>query len=179
MVKKVLKIALIVIGCLIAAPFLALGVSALIPSPQVSIPVGNHSSYNPSSFWHPWGDHKHRGVDLFAKSGTEIKAAMPGVVIFTMEHFGAGGRVAAVLGPSGRIYYYAHMDEIKCHMAQIVTRETVIGTVGNSGNAQNTPAHLHFSILSLWEQTDHCKHDERRKLWCINPVVEFKGAPNY
>lgn len=179
MIKRVLKVIGIVILSLIALPFVALGVSALVPSSQVSIPVGNHGSYNPKSFWHPWGDHKHRGVDLFAKSGTEIKPAAPGVVLFTSDGFGAGGRVAAVLGPAGRIYYYAHMDEVMCHPLQFVTSESVIGTVGNSGNAKNTPSHLHFSIISLWKQTDHCEQDARFKIWCINPVVEFKDAPNY
>lgn len=179
MAKKIFKIALIVIAVIVVAPFLALGVSAILPAQQPNIPVGNHTSYNPKSFWHPWGDHKHRGVDLFAKKDTEIKSATSGIVIFTLESFGRGGRVAAVLGTSGRIYYYAHMNEIKCHMAQIVTTESVIGTVGNTGNAKDTPAHLHFSIVSLWEQTDHCKQDPRYKIWCINPVVEFKGAPNY
>ena len=28
-------------------------------------------SYNPKSFWHPWGDHKHAGIDIFAKKGYE------------------------------------------------------------------------------------------------------------
>ncbi len=30
-----------------------------------------------------------------------------------------------------------------------VGRDSVIGTVGNSGNATNTPAHLHYSIATL------------------------------
>jgi hypothetical protein len=28
-------------------------------------------SCNPKSFWHPWGDHKHAGIDIFAKKGYE------------------------------------------------------------------------------------------------------------
>ena len=26
-------------------------------------------SYNPKSFWHPWGNHQHAGIDIFAKRG--------------------------------------------------------------------------------------------------------------
>ena len=48
-------------------------VNMLLPS-KIQNPVEGcgKESYNPQSFWHPWGDHNHRGVDIFAKKGTVI-----------------------------------------------------------------------------------------------------------
>lgn len=40
-------------------------------------------SFHPKSFWHLWGDHNHRGIDIFAKKGTPVHPAIGGVVIST------------------------------------------------------------------------------------------------
>ena len=52
-----------------------------------------------------------------------------------------------VAGAGSRRYYYAHLDawaDIEEGVA--VTPETVLGFVGNTGNALTTPPHLHFGI---------------------------------
>ena len=54
-----------------------------------------------------------------------------------------------VLGPKWRLHYYAHLDEIKTKPFAFVTQDTEIGTVGNTGNAITTPAHLHYGIGTL------------------------------
>ena len=165
-------------------------IAALLVIPQsVKNPVAGcgPASYNHKTFWHPWGDHHHHGVDIFASSGTPIRSAVPlGIVIATTceSQFGKGnlgGNTVSVLGTHGRIYYYAHMKEVKTHVGAIVTSNTVLGTVGNTGNAKNTPSHCHFSIMTLFPQMKHwipkeqrTKPDDAFKIFFANPVEELE-----
>ena len=61
--KKRLKIALYIIVTLLLIDF-------LLPT-KIQNPVEGcgRESYNQKSFWHPWGDHMHNGIDIFAKKG--------------------------------------------------------------------------------------------------------------
>ena len=91
---------------------------------------------------------KHEGVDIFAKRGTPIKSTTSGVVI-KVGHNRLGGKVVSVLAPNRVVHYYAHLDEfadIKRH--QWIEAGTVIGTVGDTGNAKGTPPHLHYGIYT-------------------------------
>ncbi|KAG1647536.1 Na(+)/H(+) antiporter NhaP [Nymphon striatum] len=89
------------------------------------------TSWNEKSFWaYPWGTSiTHKGIDIFAESGTDIIAATNGIVVYTYEG-GKGGKSVMVLGPKWRFHYYAHMDEIKTFTFKPLKRGTVIGTVG-------------------------------------------------
>lgn len=42
----------------------------------------------------------------------------------------------AVLGPKWRIHYYAHMDSYSVTTGTVVKTGSVIGVLGDSGNAQ-------------------------------------------
>jgi len=135
------------------ALFLIVGGIAFVLRPtSINMPVEGATSkdYNNKSFWCPWGDHHHHGIDIFAKVGTPIRPARAGVVIAVTHNSGHGGNTISILDYSGTIYYYAHLDSIASHIGAFVGRDTVIGTVGKTGNAANTPAHLHFSMLSVW-----------------------------
>jgi murein DD-endopeptidase MepM/ murein hydrolase activator NlpD len=90
----------------------------------------------------------HEGIDIFAPRGTPVLAATQGVVVRRGWNR-LGGRTVAVLGPAGWYHYYAHLD----HWAAPATGDwvevgTVLGYVGDSGNAQGTPTHLHYGIYS-------------------------------
>ena len=71
-------------------------------------------SYSQNSFWaYPWGKSvTHKGVDIFAKKGTEIHPATAGIVLYKGTMPG-GGNVVFIPGPKWRVHYYAHLDEIK------------------------------------------------------------------
>lgn len=170
---------------------LSIIVILLIVPQKVTNPVEGcgPKSYNHDTFWHPWGDHHHHGIDVFAKKGTPIHHATSlGIVIgITNENtFGKanhGGNTVSVLGTHGRIYYYAHMDEVYTHFGAIVTNKSVLGTVGNSGNAKNTPSHCHFSILTVFPRFEHwvpaekrTKSDDVAKILFVNPVVALDGG---
>ena len=89
----------------------------LLPS-KIQNPVEGcgKNSYSPLSFWHPWGDHKHRGVDIFAPKGTVIHPAVGGIVVAAMHTNGAGGNIVLVFSSKMRFHYYAHMSEIDNHL---------------------------------------------------------------
>ena len=79
---------------------------------EMPVTGANRNSYNKKSFWYyPWGKSgTHKGVDIFAKTGTPIVSSTGGLVIYSGE-ISRGGNVVVVLGPKWRIHYYAHLDK--------------------------------------------------------------------
>lgn len=102
------KIALIGIGSLLA-------INMLLPT-KIQNPVEGcgRENYNPKSFWHPWGDHKHAGIDIFAKKGTKVHSAIGGIVVAIGHDLGAGGNCILILSSGWRFHYYAHLNEYRC-----------------------------------------------------------------
>ncbi|WP_179315257.1 M23 family metallopeptidase [Winogradskyella undariae] len=123
----------------------------LIPQ-NLEMPVkeATKSDYNSKSFWfYPWGKSvTHKGVDIFAKKGTEINSSTSGLVLYAGE-INVGGKVVVVVGPKWRIHYYAHLNELNTSLFSFVSKESKIGTVGASGNAVGKSPHLHYSILTI------------------------------
>ena len=119
---------------------------------NLKMPVvgADSNDYNHETFWYEgWGTSiVHKGVDVFAKKGTRINSATWGIVLMTAER-GKGGKFVVTLGPKWRLHYYAHLDEIRTKPFSFVTYESEIGTVGNTGNAITTPAHLHYGIATM------------------------------
>ncbi|EDM44110.1 hypothetical protein SCB49_10982 [unidentified eubacterium SCB49] len=150
----------------------------LIPE-NLKMPVegASKSDYNTNSFWfYPWGQSgTHKGVDVFARKGTTINASTPGVVLYA-GNIRVGGNVAIVLGPKWRLHYYAHMDEVKTASFSLVGSETILGTVGTSGNAKGKPPHLHYSILTLIPYVWRIDSDEQgwKKMFYLNPIKYFE-----
>jgi murein DD-endopeptidase MepM/ murein hydrolase activator NlpD len=107
-----------------------------------------------------WGDERdggrrrHQGIDIFARKGTAV-VAIEGGVITSREETRLGGKVLW-LRPQGAWWraYYAHLDEQLVKEGDHVYKGQVIGTVGNTGNAKTTPAHLHFGIYTLFGAID-------------------------
>lgn len=94
------------------------------------------------------GGRSHQGQDIFATRGTPIRSVVDGYVT-RIANSGLGGKHVFVTGAGGRRYYYAHLDEFaELSYADKVTTDTVLGFVGNTGNAINTPPHLHFGVYS-------------------------------
>ena len=128
-----------------------LGIGILIPQ-NLKMPVvrADSNSYNHATFWYEgWGTSiVHKGVDIFAPKGTGVRSGTRGFVLLATE-YGKGGKFVVILGPKWRLHYYAHLDEIKTKPFSFVTQNTEIGTVGKTGNAATTPAHLHYGIGTL------------------------------
>jgi murein DD-endopeptidase MepM/ murein hydrolase activator NlpD len=53
-----------------------------------------------------------------------------------------------VVGGAGVRYYYAHLSAFAeaLQEGQYVTTDTLLGYVGNTGNAESTPPHLHLGV---------------------------------
>jgi murein DD-endopeptidase MepM/ murein hydrolase activator NlpD len=115
--------------------------------PGFVFPVAGPTSFISSfGFCRDGCSRRHQGNDLFARAGTPVVAAEDGWV----EKVGVnslGGNIVWTRGKSGYRYYYAHLREWAPIVAgQPITAGTVVGTVGNTGNAATTPSHLHFEI---------------------------------
>ncbi len=93
--------------------------------------------------WHaPRTGHLHQGNDIFAAEGTPCVACVSG----TVNH-GEGknaGLYVRLAGDDGNVYYYMHLQRFAA--TGHVTAGTVIGYVGDTGNAEGGPPHLHFEI---------------------------------
>jgi murein DD-endopeptidase MepM/ murein hydrolase activator NlpD len=70
------------------------------------------SDYNKDTFWfYPWGKSvTHKGVDIFAKEGTNVKSSTWGIVLYSGK-IEVGGNVVLILGPKWRLHYYAHLKD--------------------------------------------------------------------
>lgn len=89
----------------------------------------------------------HRGLDIAAPRGTPIVAGISGRVRYTGFDPIMGNYIILDDG-SDRTVKYGHCDSIEVDAgAEVVAGETIIGTVGNTG--QSTGAHLHVEIMEL------------------------------
>ena len=93
-----------------------------------------------SEYGYRWG-RMHQGIDIGAGTGTPIRAAKAGEVIFSGTQGGYGQTVVISHG-GGFSTLYAHQSRIAARDGQTVERGQVIGYVGNTGNS--TGPHLHF-----------------------------------
>jgi septal ring factor EnvC (AmiA/AmiB activator) len=112
------------------------------PNPLLTCPVSGPHAFG-DSFGAPrygGGYHPHAGVDLMSPRGTPVVAPFSGT--FRQDYNGLGGNAFFVTGSSGYVYG-AHLD----HYARTdgsVSTGTVLGYVGDSGDARGGPTHLHF-----------------------------------
>jgi peptidoglycan LD-endopeptidase LytH len=132
--------------------FLVLLLIGFIIPNNMQIPVAGAttSSWNPVSFWYyPWGKSgTHKGIDIFAKEGTDVLAATSGIVLYKGD-LARGGNVIIVLGPKWRIHYYAHLRSFNTHAFAFVSRGEKIAEVGTTGNAKGKPPHLHYAYATI------------------------------
>lgn len=131
------------------------------------------ADYNKDTFWYyPWAKSgTHKGVDIFAEEGTNLKSSTSGLVLFAGE-IKVGGNVILIFGPKWRLHYYAHLKEIKTSSFSWTNRDEIIGTVGSSGNAKGKPAHLHYSIVTPVPYIWRIDKDRQgwKKMFYLNPI---------
>jgi len=87
----------------------------------------------------------HSGVDMSTSGGSPVYSMGPGTVTSVGEN-NSGGNTVGVQHPNNIWTYYAHLATITVQEGDQVDSETVIGTVGNSGNARSSWPHLHFGV---------------------------------
>jgi len=108
--------------------------------------------YGPVSFTDTYGAARaavtwHHGEDIFAPLGAPILAVADGTV-FSVGWNDIGGYRLWLRDRQGNQFYYAHLSAFSplAVDGRDVTAGAVLGFVGNTGDAQGTPYHLHFEI---------------------------------
>jgi len=122
------------------------------PDTKIAMPLEDVAKKEVADTWGaPRGTgRRHEGQDIFAPRGTPILSATNGY-IYKIGENNLGGQTVSVISSGGRIYYYAHLDRYAngIEVGDRVTKRTVLGYVGTTGNAQGTPPHLHFGIYTM------------------------------
>jgi len=90
----------------------------------------------------PTGDF-HKGVDIKAPQGRDVKAFVEGKVIIA-EHFKLHGGTVAIDHGQGLVSMYLHMSKITAKVGNIVKSGDKIGEVGSTG--YSTGPHLHWGV---------------------------------
>jgi murein DD-endopeptidase MepM/ murein hydrolase activator NlpD len=110
--------------------------------------------YGPSSFVDTFGAARgdivsgwHHGDDVFAPLGAPVLAVATGTV-FSVGWNSVGGNRLWLRDGQGNLFYYAHLSAFTplAVNGNKVNAGDVLGFVGNTGDAQGTPFHLHFEV---------------------------------
>ncbi len=196
--------ALVVVAALIAATMAAPPGAAQTTSPNritqvrpITFPVDGPHTYRPD-FLAPrgGGTRQHAGTDVFADRLTPLVAAADGTVVraSTLDR-GLAGNFVVMADDDGWEYTYAHLNNDSpgtddgtnppewilaegIEVGTEVSAGELLGYLGDSGNAETTPPHVHFEItrpdgtdINPWpslrtaqglEVGDHC-------VWSRNP----------
>lgn len=100
-------------------------------------------------------DHTHRGMDIAAPNGTQIKAAADGTITYA-GWMGGYGNLVIISHTNGIQTYYGHCSKLCVSKGEEVTAGNVIALVGSTGNS--TGNHLHFEIRKNGNQINPQKY---------------------
>ena len=113
----------------------------------------------------------HNAIDIMAPAGTPVVAVADGDIV-KFHDSAAGGITIYQLSTDKRyFFYYAHLQSRAPGIAekQFVKQGTVLGYVGDTGNAGPGNNHLHFSIIGVVDP---------KRFWDginVNPYPVLKG----
>jgi murein DD-endopeptidase MepM/ murein hydrolase activator NlpD len=118
------------------------------------------------------GGRIHNAIDIMAPAGAPVLAASDGEIAKFFDSKQGGITIYQWNSDRTRVFYYAHLQrrDPRIHEGDRVKRGTVIGYVGDTGNAGTGNYHLHFSIIipdskgGYWNGTN------------INPYPVLKGG---
>lgn len=113
-----------------------------------------------SKWWEAKGSAYHVGKDIYAQDwnfgsgrddlGKKITSPMAGKVVGAGWRDSCNGNVVEIVQKAGehRIYFrFSHMQKVNVKLGQLVTRNTVLGTLGDSGSGGN---------CGSWTPHAHC-----------------------
>jgi len=104
-----------------------------------------------SNDWHVYRPcpypHVHEGLDIFARRGTPVVATDNGVVTSVGAN-SVSGLAVTITNGTGTSYFYAHLSAYAAGARDGITVSVgdVLGYVGNTGDAQGGPTHVHFQV---------------------------------
>ena len=153
------------------------------------------------------GGRTHEGNDLMGRKSSRLLAAVDGTVSVRLDSGGSAGHMLTIKDSAGWSYRYLHLnndtpgtDDGAAPVEQVFAPGITSGArvkagqpvafMGDSGNAEDTPAHLHFEIrrpdgtaLNPWVSLrlaqglpagSRCGYDSNPKA-----VPSVAGAPGY
>jgi murein DD-endopeptidase MepM/ murein hydrolase activator NlpD len=88
--------------------------------------------------------HLHEGTDVFADRGTPVLSPAAGIA--RVSSGAVGGLAVTVTQPDGTYWYLAHLDATLVETGTAVVPGTVVGTVGDTGNARGGAPHVHLEV---------------------------------
>lgn len=149
-----------------------------LPS-SLRIPVegATNESWDYRTFWYyPWGKSiTHKGIDIFSPKQTNIIAPTFGIIIET-GYSNNGGNYIYLLGPQWHVHYFAHLDTVFTSRLSLVKRGTILGKLGNTGNAKGKEPHLHYSISTIipypWLYDEFAKQGWKKTIY-LDPETYF------
>ena len=134
--------------------------------PEIVFPV-----VGPVNYTDTWGacrgvgcSRSHKGVDIFGTKLAPLVAADDGVITFIRQSgLSISGNTIIIRSDSGWRYLYIHLNNdapgtddgsnpqgwivpSRLRVGDRVEAGQVIGYLGDSGNAERTPAHVHFEV---------------------------------
>lgn len=98
----------------------------------------------------------HLAIDISTPTGTTLYSVAPGYVAKTIRsNSGGGNQIVIHHLINGKYYtsYYCHLSVINVSIGQTVTKDTIIGKTGNTGNS--TGPHLHIGLATGRWYTDY------------------------
>ena len=97
------------------------------------------------------GGRLHEAIDIMADRNTPIRAMVDGRIERLFLSKPGGNTIYQFDEQREFCYYYAHLDHYAEGIREglEVARGTIIGYVGNTGDAVNGPTHLHLAVFRL------------------------------
>jgi hypothetical protein len=158
---------------------------AYAADPYIFPVIGNASFSN--DYDAPRANGPHHAIDIIAGKGQGIVSAVNGVVDSVNYPQPSWGYAVRIKGNDGLCYWYLHMNNDNpgtddgaggpmnayapdMNPGNRVLRGQLLGFVGDSGNAENTVSHLHFSVHPLNDQ-GRCREDA-----AVNPYWNLLNA---
>ena len=146
-------------------------IPATPPPPPVRCPVAGPVEFVDSWGFRRSGGRRHQGVDMLAAHGTPVVAPVDGTV--TTRDNRMGGLSYHLVAADGTYYYGAHLSAYGA--TGPVTAGTVIGYVGDTGNARGT-SHLHFEMHPGGEGSEAVDPYDTVTAWCTAERVPSPPA---
>lgn len=124
----------------------------------------------------------HYGIDISRNEGYPVYASASGqVALVTSQWSGTGNAIFVYHTVNGVNYTtaYFHLQSFAVSEGQNVTKDTIIGYVGNTG--QSTGAHLHLSVLSGWAGIDYTFWGDTYYAKNLDPAtkIDFPSYQSY
>lgn len=114
-----------------------------------------------------WKSGFHQGIDLVGMTNKKVYSICLGTVLVTGYDKGGFGNYVCVKEENTDLrFYYAHLAFIYVKVGEKVNLDTIIGTMGATGNV--TGAHTHIEIREI---------QNGKIIRRINPA-EYMGIPN-